>query len=183
MHHAYPDYLRALEDSHIKLEYCQGEIYAMAGGTPFHGELAAALIRLLGNALLGRCRVFTSDVKVRVEATDLTTFPDVSVVCGERRTSALDPHALVNPTLLIEVTSRSTEDYDRGEKLRHYQQLPSLRAVIFVSHTRPRLTAVTRTPLGWAEQEIGPGARLSLADPALELAVDEVYAGIALDPV
>ncbi len=88
LHHSYEDYLAALEMSDVKLEYCDGEIYAMAGGTPAHADLAAAAIRLLSNSLLGRCRVSTSDLKLRIEATGLSTFPDVSVVCGERNLPA-----------------------------------------------------------------------------------------------
>lgn len=76
VHHSYADYLSALEMSDVKLEYCDGEIYAMAGGTPAHAELAAAAIGLLLNALRGQCRVFSSDLKVRIEATDLSAFPD-----------------------------------------------------------------------------------------------------------
>jgi Uma2 family endonuclease len=86
----YEEYLRALELSGVKLEYCGGEIYAMAGGSPAHADLAAAMMRLLGNALLGRCRISSSDLKVRIEATDLSTFPDVTVVCGERRVATID---------------------------------------------------------------------------------------------
>ena len=75
LHHSYAAYLEALERSAVKLEYCEGEIYAMAGGTPAHADLAAAAIRLLGNALGDRCRVSTSDLKVRIEATDLSIVP------------------------------------------------------------------------------------------------------------
>jgi Uma2 family endonuclease len=98
VHYTYAEYLSALEVSDVKLEYCDGEIYAMAGGTPLHAEL-------------------------RIEATDLTTFPDASVVCGEQELSPVDPHGIKNPSLLFEVTSKSTEDYDRGEKLNHYKQI------------------------------------------------------------
>jgi Uma2 family endonuclease len=84
---AFVSCLAALEVSGVKLECCDGEIYAIAGGTPAQADLAAAMVRGLANALLGRCRVSTSDIKVRVEATDLSTFPDVTVVCGERRTA------------------------------------------------------------------------------------------------
>jgi len=181
LHHSYEDYLAALEMSEVKLEYCDGEIYAMAGGTPAHADLAAAAIRLLSNALLERCRVSTSDLKVRIEATGLSTFPDVSVVCGEREFARLDRNAITNPTLLIEVTSKSTEDYDRGEKLNHYQQCPSLRAVLFVSHRRPQVTLVSRNGAGWDTSEYRPGQRVKVAALALDFSVDELYAGIALD--
>lgn len=110
----------------------------MAGGTPARAALAASIAQLLGNALRGPCLIYSSDLKVRIEATDLTTFPDVTVVCGERQTSPVDPHAVTNPTILVEVTSHSTEDYDRGEKLANYKQISDLRAVLFVSHRVPR---------------------------------------------
>jgi Uma2 family endonuclease len=181
LHHRYEDYLRALEVSGVKLEYCDGEIYAMAGGTPAHADLAAAAMRLLGNAFVGRCRVSSSDLKVRVEATDLSTFPDATVVCGERRVSPRDPNAVTNPTLLLEVTSDSTEDYDRGEKLAHYKQLPGLEVVMFVSHRRPQVTVVERAPDGWTEREIRSGETVVLRTPQLRLAVDELYAGIELE--
>mgnify|MGYP001596871963 CR=1 FL=1 len=181
LHHSYDDYLRALEVSGVKLEYCGGEIYAMAGGTPAHADLAASMTRLLGNALLGRCRVSSSDLKVRIEPTDLSTFPDVSVVCGERDVSAIDRHAVTNPTVLVEVTSRSTEDYDRGEKLSHYKQCPSLRAVLYVSHCRQEVTVVARSGSAWVEHSYRAGEQITLVDPALEASVDELYAGIDLD--
>jgi Uma2 family endonuclease len=182
LHHSYEDYLAALAVSGLKLEYCDGEIYAMAGGTPAHADLAAAMIRLLGNAFLGECRVSSSDLKVRVEATDLSTFPDVSVVCGERQVSPNDKNAVFNPTLLVEVTSNSSEDYERGEKLSHYKQCQSLKVVLFVSHRRPHVTVVARSKTGWEQREYRSGERIDSAEPRLDLAVDDVYAGIQLDP-
>jgi Uma2 family endonuclease len=119
---------------------------------------------------------------VRVEATDLSTFPDVTVVCGERRLARIDPNAVVNPTLLVEVTSDCTEDYDRGEKLNHYKQLPSLSAVVFVSHRRPQITVVARDAAdGWSQREFRAGEDVVVTELALRLAVDEIYAGIALE--
>jgi Uma2 family endonuclease len=99
LHHTYQDYLEVLHISGVKLEYCEGEIYAMAGGTPAHAELAASIIRLLGNSLLGRCRVAASDLKVRIEATDLSTFPDVTVSGGKREVAAIDRNAVTNPAV------------------------------------------------------------------------------------
>ncbi len=181
LHHSYEEYLRVLEMSAVKLEYCDGEIYAMAGGTPAHADLAASIIRLLGNALLSQCRVSSSDLKVRVEATDLTTFPDVTVVCGERRLAVVDRHAVTNPILNVEVTSNSTEDYDRGEKLGHYKQLQSLGTVVFVSHRRPQVTVIERTQEGWQQTEYRAGETVDLHKPPLSFDLDELYAGIELD--
>lgn len=182
VHHNYREYLEALDVSTVKLEFCEGEIYAMAGGTPAHADLGASFTRLLGNALLGRCRVSSSDLKVRISATDLSTFPDVTVVCGDRQTAPEDPNAVINPTLLVEVTSPSTEHYDRGEKLRHYKQLDSLRAVLIASHRQPLVSVIERTADGWSQTDYGAGQRLRVSALELDLSVDELYAGITLDP-
>ncbi|MCA9710823.1 MAG: Uma2 family endonuclease [Myxococcales bacterium] len=181
VHHSYREYLELLELSQVKLEYCDGEIYAMAGGTPSHADLGASMTRLLGNALLGRCRVSSSDLKVRVEATGLTTFPAVTVVCGERRTAPDDANAVVNPTLLVEVTSRSTEDYDRGDKLGHYQRIEGLAAVLLVSHRRHEITIVQRRGPAWVQEGVGAGERVVVEALGLSQPVDEVYEGIALE--
>ncbi len=185
LHYSYEEYLRLLEQSSIKLEYCDGVIYAMAGGTVAHAALAAAVIAALRQSLAGRCTVFTSDLKVRIEATDLATFPDVSVVCGPVQTSPDDAHALTNPTMLVEVTSRSTEDYDRGDKLSHYKQLASVQAVLFVSHRSARLTLVERAtkPHGWDERELRAGEILEIPSMELRIPVDAIYEGITLDRV
>jgi Uma2 family endonuclease len=182
LHYTYDEYLRALATSPLKLEYCDGVIYAMAGGTPAHAALAAATTIALGRGLEGGCRIFSSDLKIRIETTDLATFPDVSVVCGPVRPSPTDANAITNPTLLVEVTSRSTEDYDRGDKLSHYKQIPSLGAVLFVSHRSRRVTIVAREAAGFVEREFRGGETVVLAAPALEFAVDAIYDGISLDP-
>lgn len=179
--YSYQEYLAALELSRLKLEYCDGTIYAMAGGTPTHAELSLNTGALLKRELPG-CSVFSSDLKVRIERTDLSAFPDVSVVCGGRETSGIDKNAVTNPILLVEVTSPSTEDYDRGEKLSHYKQLPSLAAVLYVSHRMPRITVVRRGAQGWEELEFRAGERLELETPALSLEVNAVYAGVVLEP-
>ncbi len=180
VHYSYQEYQRALLTSDLKLEYCDGEIYAMAGGTPTHAELCVAVTTLLRQALQGQCKVFSSDLMIRVEATDLSTYPDATVICGELQTAKLDENAATNPTLLVEVTSPSTEDYDRSEKFSHYKQLPSLQAVIFVSHKTPRLTVKVRVGTGWEEREYRSGDRLELRQPPVSLAVDDVYVGIVL---
>jgi Uma2 family endonuclease len=105
-----------------------------------------------------------------------------TVVCGDRQVAANDRNAVTNPTLVVEVTSNSTEEYDRGEKLSHYKQCPSVMAVLFVSHRRPHVTVVARTDAGWESREYSAGHDVALAG-ALELvvSVDELYAGIVLE--
>lgn len=175
VHHTYEDYLQLEASSPHKLEYCDGEIYAMAGGSPEHGALAMQLVRLLSTSLPADCRVYSSDVKVRVEATDLSTYPDLSIVCGPLQRAAGDHNAITNPRYLVEVTSPSTEDYDRGDKLGHYKQLPSLEAVFLVSHRRRQVTVIRRVDSGWAQSEVRGGELLQL-DEIVAVALDELYA-------
>ena len=90
---------------------------------------------------------------------------------------ARDPNTALNPTLVVEVTSPSTDAYDRGEKLAHYQGIPTLRAIILVSHEKSRMDLWRRTTQGWAHAAAGAGERLVLDAIGCELGVDEVYAG------
>lgn len=183
LHYDYSEYLTSLEASPLKLEYCRGVIYAMAGGTRAHAQLSAATIVALAGALPKSCRVATSDLKVRVEALELSTFPDASVTGGEAQASPIDANAVVNPTLLVEVTSKSTEDYDRGEKLESYKRLQSLRAVLFVSHRERRVTVVERGEgAGWTEREARGGEQVTLSLHGASFPVDALYDGIELDP-
>ncbi len=182
LHQTYEQYLRALEESTFKLEYCDGEIYMMAGGSPTHAQLGARAIRLLGTGLGPPCEVYSSDLKVRVEASDLSTFPDATVVCGPRVASPIDAQAITNPSLVVEVTSPTTEDYDRGDKLSHYKQLASLSAVLFVSHRSKRVTVVQRTPDGWEERDFRPGEEVVISAPLVRFDVEALYAGVELEP-
>ena len=177
VHYTYAEYLALEETSLVKHEYLDGEIYAMAGGSPDHAALAGAVIGILRGQLPPGCRAFTSDLRVRIAATGLSTYPDVTVVCGPTERSPEDPLAVTNAVFLAEVTSRSTEEYDRGEKLRHYKGLPSLREVLIVSHRAPELTLHRREGAGWAAVTAGPGGALELASVSARLAVDDVYRG------
>lgn len=104
--HSFREYVRVEQGSTIKHEFLDGEIFAMAGRTPEHAAIAANVIAALHRQLIGTgCRVYSSDLRVRVRATGLTTYPDISVVCGERETDPEDPNTVVNPTLIIEVLS------------------------------------------------------------------------------
>lgn len=176
LHYTYQEYLNLEEMSSVRHEYLEGEIYAMAGGSPEHAALAATLIRLVGAQLPRGCRAYTSDLRVYVPATGLATYPDVSVVCGRTVRAEPDPLAVVNPVLLVEVTSDSTEEYDRGEKLRNYTHLAAVREVLLVSHRAPRLTLHRRSdPGGWTVIDAGAGQTLELQSVAARVAVDDVY--------
>jgi Uma2 family endonuclease len=183
VHYTYAEYLALEEESSVRHEFLDGEIYAMAGGSPDHAALAAAVIGILRGQLPPGCRVFTSDLRVRIAATGLTTYPDASVIGGRTQRSPDDPLAVTNPVFLVEITSPSTEEYDRGEKLRHYKGLPSLREVLIVSHRHAELTRHRREEAGWSAAKAGQGAVLELASVSARIAVDEVYRGGLEDAV
>ena len=161
-----------------------GRIYAMAGGTIAHGQLSAQMIMELGRlAAACGCRVHTTDVKIRVRATGLATYPDASVICGPTERDPDDRNAAVNPAVLVEVLSDGTEAYDRGDKFAHYRQIPSLRDVVLVSQHEARVEVYSRDERGrWVLSTANAGERFSLTamDGAIE--VDRVYADVELAP-
>lgn len=175
---SYEEYLAAERASTIRHEYLRGEVYAMAGGTPTHAGLAMSIGVALSNALSGRpCRVFGSDLRVRIDATDLSTYPDVTVICGRLEGSPLDPDAAINPILIAEVLSDSTEAYDRGEKFAHYRRVPSLREYLLLSQHEPRLEAYTKNDEGaWVLREARAGEILVLGSlEGVRLSTDAIY--------
>jgi Uma2 family endonuclease len=129
-------------------------------------------------ALRGRpCRAYGSDLRVRVDATDLSTYPDITVVCGSLETSVIDRHAATNPIVIVEVLSESTEAYDRGEKFAHYRRIPSLREYVLVSQHKPRIESYFKNEQGiWMLSEAGAGEKLALAAfEGVSLDVDLIY--------
>jgi Uma2 family endonuclease len=174
--HSFADYLETEEISGIRHEFYDGEIYAMAGGTPEHAAMAAAITASLVRQLEGTgCRVYSSDLRVRVLATGLATYPDVTVICGP---SVRDPESathVTNPKLVVEVLSPGTEEYDRGEKLEHYKQVPSLNAVVLVDHRSELVELWARSDDSWSCTRFGGGEEVPLRAIGCILAVDAVY--------
>jgi Uma2 family endonuclease len=177
--YSYQQYLSMLQDSQIRLEYLDGEVFAMSGGTPTHSALCAQVIWELVNQFGSRCRVHSPDLKVF--ASGLTTFPDASVVCGQLESLEGDKNVALNPVLLVEVTSPSTEAYDRGPKLKHYQGIASLQAVLFVSHRTVEVTVVERERAGWKTSIRKKGETFELQSLSVRIAVDTLYRGVTLE--
>lgn len=143
------EYLALERASDRKHEYVDGLIVAMAGARPPHNLLVTNLTALLhGMARERSCVVLGSCQRVHVPATGLYAYPDLSVACGERRYRGDDPPSLLNPMVLVEVTSDSTENYDRGAKFIHYQAIASLVEYIVVSHREPRIEHHRRLDTG-----------------------------------
>jgi Uma2 family endonuclease len=178
-HHrfSFRDYVDLVEERNMKMEWLDGQIFAMSGGTVDHARIAANVSRLLGNALDGKpCAVFSPDLRVRSKVTGLGTYADVTVICGQPDLDPEDPkgHTVSNPHLLVEVLSPSTEDYDRGDKLRHYQTIPALREVMLVGTEKREIEVIRRGPDGsWSRHLYTDVADLTSLGCTLSL--DDVY--------
>jgi len=173
----YAEYVASEVASPSKREFIRGQVYAMAGGTPEHGALAAAVIGEMREALRGKpCRVYSSDLRVRIPDTDLATYPDASVICGRLETAPDDSNAAINPKLLVEVLSESTEAYDRGSKAAHYRRIPSLQEYVLVAQDEQRIEVYRRNDEGgWVLYEARPGEKLELRSIGVSLDVSAVY--------
>ncbi|HYH46838.1 MAG TPA: Uma2 family endonuclease [Thermoanaerobaculia bacterium] len=171
------EYLALERQAETKSELRDGVMVAMSGASYPHNRLTGNLVGLLWQHLKGRsCGVCPSDMRVYVPATGLDTYPDASVVCGEPELRDGHMDTLLNPVLLIEVLSPSTEAWDRGGKLEQYRTIPSLAEVLLVSQKEPRIEQHVRAVDGWTSTVVlGLESRLALRSLGLELDLAEVY--------
>lgn len=171
---AYLAFERAAQGKH---EYWHGEVFAMAGASRRHNLLVANLVRMLGNALLDRsCEVYPSDMRVANATRDVFTYPDVTVVCGEPTFADDGPDTLLDPLVVVEVLSESTEAYDRGKKFEHYRSIPSVRHYMLVAQDQPMVELYTRQGDGtWSLSDRRLGDTVGLTALGCELAVSELY--------
>lgn len=169
------EYLAWERQQERKHEYFEGEVYAMAGGSPRHNRLSSKITAVLEAALGARCHVFSSDQRVRSRERRYV-YPDVSVVCGAPVFEQED--VLANPTTVVEILSSTTEQYDRGLKWDGYQALPSLTDYLLVSQDRAHLEHFARAPDGrWVYTSANAGERTVLTDGTV-LDVDSIFAGV-----
>jgi Uma2 family endonuclease len=177
--YTYGEYLALEAASNVRHEFLGGQIYAMAGGTPEHAAVAAAIIGLLFPQLRGTaCRAYDADLRVRTPS-GLATYPDITIVCGPTERHPEDPNAVTNPAIVIEVLSRGTEEYDRGDKFEHYKSVRSLRQVLLVSQRDRSVEVWTRGDEGsWSRVLAGEGDVAELSTGA-RLDVREIYAAAA----
>lgn len=170
------EYLEWERKQGSKHEFFHGEVFAMAGGSPRHNALSTRIGGILDAALAGRgCFVMSSDQRVGVRG-ERYVYPDTSVVCGEPAIESND--VLINPTIVVEVLSSDTEQYDRGLKWESYQRIESLTDYLLVSQREPRVEHFRRDRSGsWIYRAAGPGERIVLAN-GLELEVDKIFANV-----
>lgn len=169
------EYLAWERQQEEKHEYFEGEVYAMASCSPRHNHLSVRVGVALENALGGRCYVFSSNQRVRSRERRYV-YPDVSVVCGALEIEHGD--VLVNPTIVVEILSSTTEQYDRGLKWDSYQSLSSLTDYVLVSQDRARIEHFGRASDGrWIYTSANAGERITLTGGAV-LDVDAIFAGV-----
>jgi len=176
------EYLAVERTAECKSEFYAGEMFAMAGATFDHNRAKDNLARHLGNQLDGGpCFPLTSDMRVKVSATGLCTYPDIVVVCGEPVFDGATRDTVLNPTVVVEVLSDSTERYDRGTKFRHYQQIPSLQEYLLVAQDEPACERFVRQPDGtWnLTTVIGLAGELAFASIPARVPLADIYAGVA----
>lgn len=178
-------YLAIERQNDFKSEFYRGEMFAMAGASREHNGIKENMIIRLGAQLLGGpCRSFSSDQRVAVDRTGLYTYPDIVIVCGQPEYSPEDRDTLVNPQVIIEILSPSTEAYDRGAKFRNYQQLPSVREYVLVSQDQMSIDRFVRQPNGdWLLTGFnGPESLLSLATVEARIPLSDIYANVEFKP-
>ncbi|MEO7714724.1 MAG: Uma2 family endonuclease [Capsulimonas sp.] len=174
-------YLELERSADHKSEYYSGQIFSMAGASEAHNIITVNLSRELSLQLRGRpCRTYSGDMRIRVSATGLYTYPDNAAVCGERKFDDKHTDTLTNPNVIIEVLSPSTELYDRGEKFAHYRRLPSLTDYILISQDKMRIEHYTRQDeTHWLLTEATePQDEIVLRSIECRLALSSVYENV-----
>ncbi|MFO7562644.1 MAG: Uma2 family endonuclease [Enhygromyxa sp.] len=173
------EYLAWEREQLDKHEFHDGEVFAMAGGSARHNMLALAVGAELRTVVAEHgCRVLSSDQRIAAEPLKRYVYPDAVVVCGEMQTEPEAKDVLVNPAVVVEVLSPSTEAYDRGVKWEAYQRLPSLTDYLLVTQTKPRVEHYRREPDGsWSYRVHEAGDTITLTNQA-QLAIDAIYEGV-----
>jgi len=172
------EYLAFERASEIKHEYFGGHVYAMSGASEPHNLIAGNTLASLHVQLRGRgCKVYPSDMKVRTPATRSYAYPDITVVCGEAKFDDDQRDILVNPTVIIEILSPSTEKYDRGLKFQHYRELGSLQEYILIAQDSPHIERFLRQDGGlWQFSDVtGTDAKIDLSSIDCTLHLSDVY--------
>lgn len=180
------EYLALEIASEHRHEFIDGEIRAMVGASEPHSAIASSLSFLLYSGLRDKpCRVYQGDMRVRISAAGNYVYPDLVVVCGEAQFQEDEGSAtLLNPTLIVEVLSPSTEAVDRGSKFHNYQMLPSVQDYVLVAQATPRLECFSRGASGtWVLTPAeGLDAAMTLPSVGLTLALAEVYEQVEFTP-
>lgn len=179
------EYLDRERKAEFRSEYLRGELFAMAGASFVHTRIANNLVVAFGNSFRDSpCYTLSHDMRVKVEATGLYTYPDVVVLCGPPQLEDARGDTLLNPQVIVEVLSDSTEQYDRGKKFEHYRRIPSLREYVLVAQDRPLVERFVRQPdETWVLTVfVGLTAEFALATAPARVPLADVYRGVEFPP-
>jgi Uma2 family endonuclease len=181
----FADYVSAETLHSEKSEFARGEVFAMSGATAKHAAITASLTALLhGQLRRTSCRVYSADLRIRVREVDFASYPDLSVVCGPVKADPEDKHSCINPVLIVEVLSASSEANDRGAKFANYRACTTFQEYLLVAQDVPLIERYLRNGDGtWTMSEHRAGSLVTLASINCALAVDDVYEGIDLIPI
>jgi Uma2 family endonuclease len=170
-------YLAMERKADHKSEYVNGYVIAMAGASRLHNLIAGNFYREVSQQLRGRpCEAYINDMRVKISHTGLYTYPDVVAVCGDIRFEEADNDTLLNPTIIVEVLSASTEAYDRGEKFAHYRRLESLQEYLLVAQDKVRIEHYVRQGTKWVLSEMNDlNDTVPLAAIDCAIALRDVY--------
>ena len=172
------EYLALERAAEYRSEFFDGEIFAMAGGSPRHSQLKANLMTALGVPLSEHpCTLYDSDLRILVDQTGLYTYPDASIVCGEPEFIDGQSDGVLNPIALFEVLSDGTEAYDRGRKFGHYRRIESLQEYVLISQKEPLVERFQRnTDNTWTLTESrGIDAMLTLSSVGISIPLSKIY--------
>ena len=176
LRYSFREYLLVDDGSAVRHEFMDGLILGMAGGTPDHARIAMTIGALLSQQLSGkRGAVFSKALRVRAQQTGFAGYPDITVVRGALARDPESENTVTNPTVVVEVLSPSTADYDRSDKLRHYQTIPSLEHVVLVAYDAPLIEVWSRNAEGFALASFGAGQSAELSAIGCRLSVDAVF--------
>lgn len=180
LRHTPEEYLNLERNAETKSEYLNGEIFALAGASRIHNRISLNMAGGLNAKLHDRpCEVFMSDMRLKIDPTGLYTYPDVVVACNGPRFEDSHLDTLLNPTLIVEVLSPSTEAFDRGEKFAHYRRLESLQEYILIAQDRIRVEHYLRQGKQWLLTELNQYEDvLPLPSIQCDLSLREIYAKV-----
>jgi Uma2 family endonuclease len=180
------EYLALEQTSEARYEYWQGEVFAMSGASPAHVQIQINLITLLRTQLRGRpCRIFSSDMRLKVPSRPPYRYPDLSALCGEPRFELIGGlEVLTNPTLIVEILSPTTEAFDRGDKFTYYKSVPSFSEYLLIAQHRPHVGQyIKQSAEVWSYRECNE-ISATLYVPSLEclLMLTELYQDVPFEP-
>ena len=179
------EYLAFERRSEVRHEYVDGELFAMSGASERHNQIVVNLSREISTQFKGRsCKVYTNDMRVRIEGTARYVYPDVTAVCGPGRFDDKEQDTLITPNLIIEVLSASTEAYDRGGKFEYYRRIETFAEYVLVAQDKPHIEQFSRQPNGqWLfTATSGLESSVELTSVGCRLLLAEIYDKVEFGP-